>query len=371
MISKALHNKHKDNMHKVPCTLYRAGTSKGPFFLKNDLPSDTQLRNKMLLSIMGSPHSRQIDGIGGADSLSSKVAIISSSVKEEVDIDYLFCQVHIDIPSVNTALNCGNMLSAVAPFAIEKGLVKAVHPETTVKIFNENTGSIVHALVQTPGGKISYSGNTIIDGVPGSAAPIKLTFLDSVGSNTGTLLPTGNVIDRIEGINVSCIDVAVPMVILCASSLGKTGYESKKTLDADKEFLKNLETIRQKAALKMGLGNVSSNVSPKVCLIAPPRHGGQITSRYFTPFDCHATHAVTGALCLSAACLIPGTLAHNITKFPLPTSTLDEYEIEIEHPAGKIQTAIKTTKENNKIDFPEASFIRTARPLFEGKVLIA
>ena len=244
-------------MMKIPCMMFRGGTSKGPFFLKADLPSDVSLRDQLLLRLMGSPHARQIDGIGGGDSLSSKVAIVGPSERDDADIDYLLCQVHINEPIVETTLNCGNMLSAVAPFAIEKGLVKATDPETVVRIYNENTGVVVLATVQTPSGVITYEGDVAIDGVPGTAAPIKLSFINSVGSKTGKLLPTGNVIDDIEGIPVSCVDVAVPMVITYAQAMGKTGLESKSELDSDKIFMEKLEELRRASALKMGLGDVS------------------------------------------------------------------------------------------------------------------
>lgn len=358
------------NMLKIPCILYRGGTSKGPFFLKSDLPADPKVRDDILLSLMGSPHIRQIDGIGGGNSLTSKVAIVSPSKRDDVDVDYLLCQIHIDKAIVETTLNCGNMLSAVGPFAIEQGLVKTGEKETIVRIFNENTGVIVHATVQTPRGKVSYEGDTAIDGVPGKAAPIKLSFLNAVGSKTKKLLPTGNVVDIINGIPVSCIDVAVPMVIIAAKDMNKTGYETKEELDGDAQFLKQLEDLRKAAALKMGLGNVSKSISPKICLVAPPKHGGTITSRYFTPFDLHSSHAVSGGLCLAAACLIENSVANQFTKIKLDDVVTTEKEIKIEHPSGNLITSVLIVKNGNDIDFPKASFIRTARPLFEGNVLV-
>ena len=357
-------------MIKIPCMQFRGGTSKGPFFLESDLPSDKNYRDKLLLRIMGSPDIRQIDGIGGANSLSSKVVLISPSEKEGVDIDYLLCQVHVDKPIVETTLNCGNMLSAVGPFAIEKGLVKTTDPETTVRIYNKNTGVIMIATMQTPGGNITYKGDTAIDGVLGTAAPIKLTFIKSVGAKTGKLLPTGNVIDNIDGTPVSCVDVAVPMVITYAEAMGKTGYESKFELDSDKAFMLNLEKLRKSAALKMGLGDVSESISPKICMVSKSRHGGSITSRYFTPFDCHDAHAVSGSLCLAAACLIEKSVAHNVAKPIVLEKTLFEQKVIIEHPSGSIQTSIEVDKSKDTLDFPRASFVRTARPLFKGDVFI-
>ncbi|OGT46950.1 MAG: 4-oxalomesaconate tautomerase [Gammaproteobacteria bacterium RIFCSPHIGHO2_12_FULL_38_11] len=358
-------------MLKIPCMMFRGGTSKGPFFLKTDLPSDANLRDQLLLSLMGSPHDRQIDGIGGGDSLSSKVAIVGSSEREDADIDYLFCQVHINEPIVETTLNCGNMLSAVAPFAIAKGLVKTTDPETVVRIYNENTGVVMIATVQTPKGDITYEGNIAIDGVPGTAAPIKLSFINSVGAKTGKLLPTGNIVDIIDGVSVSCVDVAVPMVITYAEAMGKTGYESKVELDSDKIFMEKLEELRRAAALKMGLGDVSRSVSPKICMISKARNGGSITSRYFTPFDCHDAHAVSGGLCLAAACFIEGSVAYNVAKSVIPKQNKFEQEVIIEHPSGKIRTSVNIDKTSGNLNFPLASFTRTARPLFEGSVIIA
>lgn len=354
------------NMLKIPCIYYRGGTSKGPCFLKQDLPENIEERDALLLSIMGSPDKRQIDGIGGGDSLSSKVVIINKSERHGVDIDYLLCQVHITDPIVETTLNCGNMLSVVAPFAIERGLVHAVHPETTVRIYNENTGVIMESTVQTPNGILTYSGNCKIDGVPGTAAPIKLTFLNAVGAKTGKLLPTGHRTDVIDNVPVTCIDVAVPMVIAQANHLGKTGYESKDALNADHNFLKRLEDLRKKAAILMGLGDASKSINPKICIVSPPREGGTITSRYFTPFECHDAHAVSGGLCLAAATLIPGSTANIVAQ--LRATESNEHHIVIEHASGQIETDITIQNIDNDIDIPKASFIRTARPLFEGNV---
>ncbi len=281
----------------------------------------------------------------------------------------MLCQVHINKAIVETTLNCGNILSAVAPFAIEKGLIKTSSPETIVRIYNENTGVVMIATVQTPDGKITYDGDTAIDGVPGTSAPIKLSFINAVGAKTGKLLPTGNVIDDINGIPVSCIDVAVPMVITYAQALGKTGYETKAELDADKAFLTKLEALRRTAALKMGLGDVSRSVSPKICMVSPAKNGGSITSRYFTPFDCHDAHAVSGGLCLASACLIEGSIAYETAKLSIPSAEKFEKEIIIEHPSGQIWTSVNLDKSDGNINFPLASFVRTARPLFDGNVL--
>ena len=348
----------------IPCTLIRGGTSKGVFFHAADLPSNPDARNQLLLNIMGSPHYRQIDGIGGGDPLSSKVAIINKSNKAGIDIDYLLCQVHIEKPIVETTVNCGNILSGVGPFAIEKNLIKASSSETLVKIYNCNTDVVIHATVQTPNGFVSYAGETPIDGVPGTASPIKLSFMNPVGAKTGKLLPTGNVSDTIAGIQVSCVDVAVPMVIVSAESLGKTAYEMTDELDTDTDFRKKLESIRTAAALKMDLGNVSSSVMPKICIVSKPRYNGTISSRYFTPFACHSTHAVSGGLCLAASCMIENSVANKIVNtIPVTTSTC---HIDIEHPAGKLSTTLLIEGHGLDITFPEGAFFRTARMLFDG-----
>lgn len=320
---------------------------------------------------MGSPHKRQIDGIGGGDSLSSKVAIVGLSQREDADIDYLLCQVHINESIVETTLNCGNMLSAVAPFAIEEGLVTTTDPQTVVRIYNENTGVIMLAAVHTPNGCITYEGNTTIDGVPGTAAPIKLSFIEGVGAKTGELLPTKNVVDNINGIPVSCVDVAVPMVIVFAKAMGKTGYESKAELDSDKTFMKKLETLRTSATLKMGLGDVSRSISPKICMVSKAKNNGSITSRYFTPFDCHDAHAVSGGLCLAAACLIKGSVAYQVAAPIIPEQDLFEQEIVIEHPSGNLWISVNVDQSGSKLNFPLASFVRAARPLFEGSVMVS
>lgn len=351
---------------RIPCVLMRGGTSKGPYFLTSDLPDDVPTRDKVLLAAMGSPDKRQIDGIGGADTLTSKVAMISKSKRPDADVDYLFAQVSIEKAFVDTSPNCGNIISGVGPFAIEQGLVKAQDGETTVRIFNVNTNAIVHAAIKTPGGVVTYDGDTAIDGAPGTAAPISLNFVSAVGSKTGKLLPTGRPKDIVDGIEVSCVDVAMPMVVARAEAFGKTGYETKAELDADRAMLARMEAVRQKASHLMGMGDATGKVVPKFCLIAKPRDGGAITSRYFVPHNCHATHAVTGGLCLAATCVVPGTVAEGIAVLPPgPRRT-----IVIEHPSGKLGTEFEFHGTAEKPDIRRAAFIRTARRLFEGHILV-
>lgn len=349
----------------IPCTLMRGGTSKGPFFLGTDLPNDVAARDEMLLSIMGSPDARQIDGIGGATSLTSKAVIVFASARPGIDVEYLFAQVSVDANTVDTGPNCGNMLAAVAPFAIERGLVMATDPQTSVRIFNRNTNKVIEAIVQTPGGRVTYDGTTGIDGVPGTGASIVLNFLDAAGAKTGKLLPTGQVLDMIDGVAVTCIDFSTPMVLIAAAAVGKTGHETKAELDGDSALLARLEALRLKAGLLMGLGDVSTKVLPKLALLAAPQFGGSISSRYFVPWNCHAAHAVTGATCVAAACCIPGTVAAGIAD---AGSGLERH-ITIEHPAGKIDTCVTLHDSVNPAipDIVSAGIVRTARPLFTGQ----
>ena len=350
----------------ISCILMRGGTSKGPYFLAEDLPAEPDLRDRVLLAVMGSPDIRQIDGLGGADPLTSKAAIVSRSERPNIDVEYLFAQVIIDRAFVDTSPNCGNMLAGVGPFALERGLVAAREGETVVRIFNVNTGAVVHATVQTRGRQVQYDGDVPIDGVPGTGAPIALNFLDAVGSKTGKLLPTGQVRDEVEGVAVSCVDLAMPMVVARAADFGKTGAESKAELNADTDLLARIERVRRAAGQRMGMGDVAGKVVPKFCLIAPPRHGGTITSRYFVPTSCHAAHAVTGALCLAATCVLPGSVAEGIAALPPgPRRT-----IIIEHPSGTLATEFELEGPLEAPAIKRAAFVRTARKLMSGSVYI-
>ena len=350
----------------IPCVLMRGGTSKGPYFRLSDLPEDPMVRDRVLLSAMGSPDMRQIDGIGGADTLTSKVAMVGPSSVDGCDIDYLFAQVSVDQPIVDTTPSCGNMLAGVGPFAIETGMVSAENGKTTVSIHTVNTNSRIEAVVQTPQGIVKYDGDTAIDGVPGTAAPILLKFLDVAGSKTGALLPTGLPKEKIDGIEVTCMDVAMPMVIMKASDLGKTGYESKSELDADTHLLNRLSRLRLEAGRRMGLGDVTGKVIPKVGLIAASRAGGAITSRYFVPHNCHAAHAVTGGICISACAVMQGTVADglsNIKKIPVQ-------QVVIEHPSGTLEIELSVDGYGPELTFVYGGVVRTARRLFEGNILV-
>ena len=353
-------------MLKIPCVLMRGGTSKGPVILASDLPDNIEERDAVLLSLMGAGHELEIDGIGGGSPQTSKVAIVSPSTCSDADVDYLFVQVMVNERRVDTTPNCGNMLCAVGPFAIEKGLVNAKSPVTTVRIRNLNTGTLVDAEVQTPDLLVSYEGDTHIDGVPGAAAPVGLTFLNSAGCKTGKLLPTGNVIDRIDEAEVTCIDMAMPMVLIEAAQLGKTGFEQPAELESDRAFMTRLEHIRRQAGRAMGFGDVSDKVIPKPVLLSKPQAGGTINVRYFMPHACHRSLAITGSIGISVATRIEGSVAWKIISGQ-PKTTYTSI-IDIEHPGGKISVSL--TNESNEIEKTRAAVIRTCRKLFEGVVCV-
>jgi len=350
----------------IPATLMRGGTSKGPYFLATDLPADTATRDRVLLAVMGSPDPRQIDGLGGAEPLTSKVAIVSKSTRPGVDVDFLFAQVGIEKAFVDVNPNCGNMLAGVGPFAIEKGLVPAADPVTKVAIYMVNTGNLAVATVQTPGGVVRYDGDTAISGVPGTAAPIQIDFLDTAGSVCESMLPTGRTRDTIEGIDVTCIDNGMPVVVFPASALGKTGYESPKELESDSEFRKRLEALRLAAGPLMGLGDVREKVVPKMTLIAPPRAGGHVCTRTFIPHKCHAAIGVLGAVSVATACAMPGSVAHGIAKIPDGKPII----MSVEHPSGEFTVTLEVTGTGADFQVTRSGILRTARALFDGHVFV-
>jgi 4-oxalomesaconate tautomerase len=345
----------------IRCMWMRGGTSKGAFFLADDLPNDPALRDAALLRVMGSPDPRQIDGMGGADPLTSKVAVVSRSTREGVDVDYLFLQVFVDQAIVSDSQNCGNMLAGVGPFAIERGLVAAGAETTRVAIYMDNTGQIAVATVATPGGKVTYAGEARIDGVPGTAAPIPLEFRDTAGSSCGALLPTGNAADVIEGVPCTLIDNGMPCVVFKATEVGATGYEDRETLDAATELKARIEAIRLKAGPMMNLGDVTDKSVPKMMLVAPPKHGGAVTVRSFIPRRAHATIGVLGAVSVATACLIDGSPAAEVAVVPGgATKTLS-----VEHPTGEM-TCVLTTGADGAVE--TAALLRTARKLMDGEV---
>jgi 2-methylaconitate cis-trans-isomerase PrpF len=353
-------------MQLIPCVLMRGGTSKGPVFLASDLPTRSEERDEMLLDAMGSGHELEIDGIGGGSPQTSKVAIVSRSDHPDADVDYLFVQVMVSQRRVDTAPNCGNMLCAVGPFAIDQGLVAAQNGVTQVRIRNLNTGTFICADVCTPDGKVTYEGDTAIDGVPGTAAPVGLTFLDAAGSKTGKLFPTGSTVDWLGDVPVTCIDMAMPMMLVEAAQLGKTGSESPAELDADQHFLQRLETLRLRAGLLMGLGDVTDKVIPKPVLVAPARAGGTLQVRYFMPHNCHKALAITGSIGLATACVTEGTVLERMLG-QRPEKRLAT--VRIEHPSGAIEVGLSYV--GHDASTVRASVVRTARRLFSGNVHVA
>jgi 4-oxalomesaconate tautomerase len=352
--------------YQLKCMLMRGGTSKGAYFLASDIPADVKERDAVLLRIMGSPDKRQIDGLGGADSLTSKVAIISKSATNDADVDFIFAQIGIDKPLVDTKPNCGNILAGVGPFAIERGLVKASRSETRVRIRTINTGTLVEAVIQTPGGNVQYEGSEAIDGVPGTAAPIVINFTSAAGSVCGSLLPTGHEADLIGGVSVTCIDNGMPVVVIAASDLGCTGYESCKELEENSTLRRRLEEIRFEAGPKMGLGDVSTAVIPKMVLVAAPRAGGVISTRSFLPHKCHASIGVFGAVSVATACIQPGAPAHTLSHVPEGGSK----RMKLEHPSGSFEIIMEVggTKEAPIVE--RIGLIRTARVLMDGMVRV-
>ncbi|MBB4640263.1 4-oxalomesaconate tautomerase [Rhizorhapis suberifaciens] len=349
------------NISGTPCFWMRGGTSKGGYFLKEDLPSETEVRDNLLLHIMGSPDPRQIDGLGGADPLTSKVAVVSKSEREGIDVDYLFLQVFVDQAIVSDAQNCGNILAGIGPFAIERGLVKAEEGETRVSIFMENTGQVAVATVQTPAGEVTYEGEARIDGVPGSSAPIPLEFRDTAGSSCGALLPTGNAFDEVNGVRVTLIDNGMPCVVMKAEDLGVTGYESRDELDNAVELKATIEAIRLAVGERMNLGDVSSKSVPKMMLVAPPRNGGAVTARSFIPHRAHASIGVLGAVSVATACLIEGSPAAEVASVPQGTRKT----LSVEHPTGETTCVMEMDDAGN---VASAAMLRTARKLFDGVV---
>lgn len=345
----------------VRCLWMRGGTSKGGYFLADDLPSGTAARDAFLLRVMGSPDPRQIDGMGGADPLTSKVAVVRRSERAGVDVDYLFLQVFVDKAIVTDAQNCGNILAGVGPFAIERGLAAAADGVTPVTIHMENTGQVAVASVPTPGGVVTYTGEARIDGVPGTAAPIPIEFRDTAGSSCGALLPTGNAVDVIDGIPVTCIDNGMPVVVLRAADLGVRGDETRETLDADAALKARLESIRLKAGPLMNLGDVTDKSVPKMSLVSAPTSGGAISTRSFIPHRCHASIGVLGAVSVATACALEGSPAASLAVVPEGrTKTLS-----IEHPTGEMTVVLDLDGSGT---VARAALLRTARKLFDGTV---
>lgn len=351
----------------IPCHIYRGGTSKGLFFLADDLPAESAARDQLLLSVMGSPDMRQIDGMGGGHPLTSKVAVVHKSTREGIDVDYLFLQVAVDKAEVSTSQNCGNLLAAVGPFAIEKGLLDAEEEFTDARIHMDNTGATAVARVQTPNRTVNYAGDTRIDGVPGSAAPISIQFENVQGSSCGELLPCG-LKNTIDGIDVTCIDNGMPVVVMDASDFGLSGSETPKELEANAELKKAVEAIRLRLAKQMNLGDVSDKTTPKMCLISAPVNGGLVNTRTFIPHRVHEAIGVLGAVSVATACLIPGTVGYEVANGAVQQGDNNQYDIE--HPTGAFTVEIDLyPTEPSQPKIKRAALIRTARLLMRGDVI--
>ena len=355
-------------IYTIPTVLMRGGSSKGLYFLASDLPWHSAERDRILLAAMGSPDVRQIDGMGGGDDQTSKVMIVGPSKRPGIDVEYLFAQVSVMRNLVDITPTSGNMLSGVAPFAISRGLVIARDPSTSVRILDLNTGKVVDAEVRTPGGVVTYQGEFKLDGVPGTGAPIRLRFRDPAGGKTGRLLPTGRAVDVIDGVRATCIDFSNPVVMLSADDVGKTGHETKQELDADRPWLARIEALRQQAAVLMGMGDVSGSVLPKVVMLAPPRAGGNIASRYLAPTSCHATHALTGAATILAAVNVPDSVAACIAS----PDRQPRDSIVVEHPSGRMEVEcdLAGLDDDGLPVIRSATVVTTARPLFTGNVYV-
>ena len=362
----------------IPYIFMRGGSSRGPYFRRSDLPRDRDLLARVLISAVGSGHPLNIDGIGGGNAVTTKVAMLSASDDDWADIDYFFAQVSVEDRLVDFKPTCGNILSGVGPAAVEMGLIEPGESITDIRIRAVNTGARVLARIETPGGMPHYEGSAAIDGVPGSAAPVELNFMDVAGSSTGAFLPSGRIIDIIDGVEVTCMDVAMPMVIARAADFGLTGHESREELDANRGFFQRMEAIRIKAGELMGMGDCSQSVTPKFGLVAPhdkphekPRakpHGnqGHIITRYFMPWTTHPTMAVTGSQCLASCALTPGSVADGMMARPEGNPAT----ITLHHPMGSMDVLVDYTMDGDDFIHHSAGLVRTARKLAEGSVFI-
>jgi 4-oxalomesaconate tautomerase len=351
----------------IPCTLMRGGTSKGLYFHECDLPEERGVRDRVLLAAMGSPDVRQIDGVGGAHPLTSKVAVIRKSTLPQADVDYLFLQVVVDREEVSDSQNCGNILAGVGPWAIENGLVPIAGATTSVRIHMLNTGSIAVAHVPTPEGAVEYEGDARIDGVPGTAAAIPIEFLDVAGSSCGALLPTGAAVDRVEGVEVTCIDNGMPVVMLRAADFDVSGEESPEQLERNAELKARIEKIRLALGPRMNLGDVLKKTVPKMCLVSPPRHGGAIATRTFIPHRVHESIGVLGAVSVATACVTPGSVAAQTASVRGEGGVR---RIDVEHPTGFFTVEMEVAVANGAVQIRRSALLRTARKLMRGEVYV-
>ncbi len=358
-------------MRAIPAYVMRGGTSKGLYFNASDLPSDVTSRDAILLAAMGSPDERQIDGMGGAHPLTSKVAIVSPSGRDDADVDYLFLQVVVDEARVSDTQNCGNILAGVGPYAIEQGFVSANADVTDVRIHMVNTGALAVTRVQTPDGVVQYEGEASIDGVPGTAAPVMIDFLDVAGSSCGALFPTGNTIDNIDGVTVTCVDNGMPVVMLHAESVGATGHESPAELEANTEVKAKIDAIRVQAGKLMNLGDVTNKTVPKMSLLSAPKQGGAVNTHTFIPHRVHEAIGVLGSVSVATACVLPGTVASEYVG-NLAGNHSQNQVLTIEHPTGAftVEMDISGAQSLQTFSVNRAALLRTARLLMRGEVLV-
>jgi 4-oxalomesaconate tautomerase len=346
----------------IRAMMMRGGTSKGLYFLAEDLPADTAERDDLLLRIMGTPDRRQIDGLGGAHPLTSKVAVVSSSPDPDADVEYLFLQVGVDEAFVTDRQNCGNLLAGIGPFSIERGLVAAQTETTRIRIHMVNNGVTATAVIRTPEGTVEYAGSTAISGVPGTAAPVVIEFNDIAGSTTGALFPTGNLIDEFDGMTVTCVDNGMPVVVIPAADLGVTGAESCDELEADGELTARVEAVRLRAGDAMGLGDVSALTIPKMTLVSPPAEGGTIRTRTFIPHRCHQAIGVLGAVSVATAAVVRSTVAAELA------AQVVDGRVGCEHPSGTFEAIVELDETSPEPAVARAGVVRTTRKLFDGFV---
>lgn len=353
----------------IPCHVFRGGTSKGLYFRASDLPEDTDIRNAVLLAAMGSPDQRQIDGMGGAHPLTSKVAVVNASARPGVDVDYLFLQVAVDKAEVSDAQNCGNILAGVAPFAIEAGIVPATDAVTEVVIYMVNTGATAVVWVATPDGEVTYAGDARIDGVPGTAAPVMIDFKDIAGSSCGALLPTGNAVDEIDGLSVTCIDNGMPVVLLRATDFGLRGDENPAELEDNASLKARIEIVRLKAGKLMNLGDVSSKTVPKMSLVSAPIAGGDINTRTFIPHRVHEAIGVLGSVSVATACLLAGSIAQSVARIPPKNGVR---QLSVEHPTGffTVEIDVSGSESTASLRIERTALLRTARLLMRGEIML-
>jgi 4-oxalomesaconate tautomerase len=351
----------------IRCSVIRGGTSKGLYFLADDLPSDVSTRDAVLLAAMGAPDVREIDGMGGGHPLTSKVAVVRASERPDADVDYLFLQVWPDRAEVSDNQNCGNLLAGVGPFALEEGLLAAEGATTDVRIWMENTQSLAVARIETPDGVVRYDGPARIEGVPGTSAPVPIEFLDIAGSTCGKLLPTGHASDVVEGVRVTCVDNGMPVVCVKADDLGLSGYEDPLEIEANNEVCQKVEEIRLAAGHLMNLGDVTNKTVPKVSVLAPAKNGGVVSTRTFIPHRVHEAIGVFGAVSVATACLVPGSVANEMANV---TGTSTRVTLDVEHPTGYFSVSMDVSIESGEVRVNSAALLRTARLLMRGDVFV-